>query len=74
MRKARAKTESWFLGTVPPKRDVSGKNLKAKLWKQLWKFTATVLPTEVKTSYQIATEEVILSHIAFIGLPWWLRR
>ena len=53
---------------------MSGKNLKAKLWKQLWKFTATVLPTEVKTSYQIATEEVILSHIAFIGLPWWLRR
>ena len=45
----RPKTESWSLETVPPKRDVCGKNLKAKLWKQLWEFIATVLPSELKT-------------------------
>ena len=42
-----------------------GKNLKAKLWKQLWEFIGTVLPTELKTFLPIATEGVISSHLAF---------
>ena len=61
----RPKTESWSLETAPRKRDGCGKNLKAKLWKQLWEFIATVLPTELKTFLPIATEGVISSHLAF---------
>lgn len=42
------KGKSWSLENIPPKRDVSGKKLKAKLCKQLWKFIAMVLPIEAK--------------------------
>lgn len=54
--RARAKTESWSLGTsMPPKRDVSGKNFKASSGSSCGdsqpQFT---LPLKLKTSCQIS--------------------